>query len=84
MASDRTGRTDSKKKDDTYHAARAKAQERANATGFDVGLEWNEFWKEWREHGLPRKINRRGFELTVEVVSPENLERTQPGHGVKA
>jgi hypothetical protein len=69
------------KKNATYPAARADAQKRANATGFDHGLEWNDVFGSWNVFMLPARQNRRGFELRAEVVSPENIEKTQPGHG---
>lgn len=67
-----------------YVAARERAQKVANATGMDVGLELNRLLKIWTYRLLPRKENRYGYELRCEVVSPEDISRTQPGHGMLA
>ena len=67
--------------DKDYAAARERAQKVANATGMDVGLERNPIFGTWSHRLLPRRENRYGFELRIEVVSPENLEKTLPGHG---
>jgi hypothetical protein len=64
-----------------YHAARAEAQRKANETGFDYGLEANDLFKSYSSQMLPARQHRSGHELRVEVVSPENIGRTQPGHG---
>jgi hypothetical protein len=69
------------KKNATYAAARADAQKRANALGFDHGLEWNAVFGTWNIFMLPARQNRSGHELRAEVVMPENIEKTQPGHG---
>jgi hypothetical protein len=66
-----------------YGQARAAAQKTANELGMDVGLEHNPLFKEYRSFLLPRKENRRGFELRCEVVSPENAAKTMPGHGFR-
>ena len=67
----------------SYEAARAEAQKTANATGMDVGLELNPIFKTWSSRLLPRRENRYGHELRCEVVSPENIETTQSGHGAR-
>jgi len=67
-----------------YRAARAEAQKRANETGFDIGLERNDLFKTFSTFMLPRRENRTGHELRCEVVSCENLDRCQPGHGPMA
>lgn len=64
-----------------YIAARAKAQAAANADGFDRGLEVNEIFREYTIRMLPQRRNRFGHELRCEVVSCENIDRCQPGHG---
>jgi len=64
-----------------YLERRAEAQRRANETGFDHGLEANDLFKDFSISMLPAKKFRAGHELRVEVVSPEDLQRTQPGHG---
>jgi len=67
--------------DTKYRAARAKAQQSANETGYDYGLEANDVFREFSVFMLPQKQNRCGHELRCEVVSSERLERCQPGHG---
>lgn len=64
-----------------YHAARAEAQTKANADGFDRGLECNDLFKSWHSFMLPQRKNRYGHELRCEVVSCETFNRCQPGHG---
>jgi hypothetical protein len=64
-----------------YAAVRAAAQEQANATGFDVGLERSARTGEYTARLLPARQNRYGHELWCEVVSCEDLARCQPGHG---
>jgi hypothetical protein len=64
-----------------YIASRATAQGIANRTGFDIGIECNELFRTWNTWTLPMRKNRCGHELTCEVVSCENLDRCQPGHG---
>ena len=64
---------------DNYKQVRATAQAQANLDGFDRGVEKNAFG--YRAFMLPRKENRYGFELRCEVVSCENMERIQKGHG---
>ena len=64
-----------------YLQRRADAQARANATGFDHGLEANDVFRDFHVRMLPRRENRYGHELAVEVVHPEDLAKTQPGHG---
>lgn len=67
-----------------YTATRAHAQELANETGFDIGLECNELFRTWNTFTLPMRENRRGHELRCEVVSCEDIDRCQPGHGPRA
>lgn len=64
-----------------YCVAKASAQQQANETGFDVGLERNDIFKTFRTFLLPRRENRRGHELACEVVSCEDLAKCWPGHG---
>ncbi len=64
-----------------YTQARSEAQRLANADGFDRGLERNDLFKSFHTFMLPQKQNRSGHELRCEVVSCENLDRCQPGHG---
>lgn len=64
-----------------YLERRAEAQRRANEMGTDYGLEYNDVFKDFMISGLPAKKYRAGHELRVEVVHPENLSKTQPGHG---
>lgn len=66
---------------ETYRAARAKAQMKANELGIDHGLEWNPIFNHWHIFMLPEKQNRYGFELRCEVVSCEILSKCQRGHG---
>ena len=67
-----------------YQAAREEAQKKANDAGADFGLEANHYWKEFVSFRLPARQYRAGHELRCEVVSPENLEKTLPGHGPEA
>lgn len=64
-----------------YVTARAEAQARANATGFDHGLSLNSLFKSYEIRMLPQRQNRYGSELMCEVVMCERLEACQPGHG---
>ena len=64
-----------------YLGARALMQAAANADGFDRGIEANDVMRIWTTFMLPRRENRRGFELRCEVVSCEDLAKCQPGHG---
>lgn len=64
-----------------YHAVRAAAQSACNADGFDRGIEANDLFCNWRTFLLPQRQNRSGHELRCEVISCENLERCQKGHG---
>ena len=63
---------------DPYRAARAAAQARANALGFDHGLERDAFG--WRTFMLPARQNRYGHELRCEVVYAKG-QNVQCGHG---
>lgn len=62
-----------------YQTARAEAQAKANATGFDYGVSKNAFG--YTVFMLPQKRNRSGYELTCEVVHCEELAKCKPGHG---
>jgi len=64
---------------DDYKQVRAEAQTKANESGFDYGVAKNAFG--FSCFMLPKQENRRGRELTCEVVAPMNLAKTQPGHG---
>ncbi len=70
--------------DKQYADARAEAQAKADETGFDYGLEWNDVFGQFHIFGLPQVQNRFGHELRCEVVYPTLLERCQPGHGPMA
>lgn len=63
----------------TYEEAKKYAQERADQTGYDYGVEKS--GGAFRSFMLPQKRNRQGHELRCEVVSPMRLEKCQPGHG---
>lgn len=63
----------------TYDDARKEAQTKADATGFDYGISKNAFG--YSVFMLPRQENRRGRELTCEVVSCMDPAKVQPGHG---
>jgi len=65
----------------TYVQRRAEAQAKANETGFDYRLAFNELVKDYMISLLPMKKNRYGFELWCEVVSCEDLSKCRPGHG---
>lgn len=67
-----------------YTAKRAEAQARANELGMDHGIECRPTFKEWAHFLLPQKQYRQGHETLCEVVHPENVERTQRGHGYSA
>lgn len=64
-----------------YRETREVVQAKCNADGFDRGIEANDLFRSWHVFLLPQKQNRRGHELRCEVVSCENIERCQPGHG---
>ncbi len=68
----------------TYEEARAEAQRRANETGFDIGVELNDVFKNFSVFMLPRRENRCGHELKCEVVMAEDLTKCQDGHGPTA
>ena len=67
-----------------YTTARAEAQAKANASGFDHGLSRNDVFKSFDVFMLPRRENRYGRDLACEVVYPESLDKCQPGHGPRA
>jgi len=64
-----------------YKEACAIAQAKANATGYDHGLELNKLFKEWAVFMLPTKANRYGRDARCEVVSCERIANCKPGHG---
>jgi hypothetical protein len=70
--------------DAKYRAARAEAQLKANASGYDFGVEANDIFKNFNVMMLPSVENRSGYELRVEVVHPEDLSKTRRGHGPMA
>ena len=67
-----------------YNAARVITQAKADATGFDFGLEANDIFHEYSVRMLPMKQHRSGSELRCEVVMCSNLSTCQPGHGPMA
>lgn len=71
----------SKAPDTSYVAVRADAQRKANEMGHDFGIERNSLYGGYRSFMLPRRENRTGHELRCEVVQPESMAKTQPGHG---
>ena len=62
-----------------YQEARAKAQELADESGRDYGVEKDAFG--YHTLGLPRRENRYGHKTRCEVVHPSDLSKCQPGHG---
>ena len=66
-----------------YRTRRAEAQARANATGFDHLLTKNDLFRDYMICMVPERKNRFGRDLDGEIVSCENLERCQLGHGPK-
>lgn len=66
-------------KSEGYREAHSIAQGRADATGFDIGLEW--LGGRWNSFMLPRRESRFGRDLNCEVVSCSDLARCQHGHG---
>jgi len=64
-----------------YQGARARAQENANASGLDYGIEAFDYTEWFHVFMLPRRENRQGHELRCEFVSCETLDRCAPGHG---
>jgi hypothetical protein len=67
----------------SYEEVKKEAQARANLLGSDQGIEYNKIFKEYTTFGLPMAKHRCGHELRCEVVHPDNLEKTAPGHGYK-
>lgn len=69
-----------------YTTARQDAQAKADATGFDYGLENLRLAgrDNWHVFMLPQKKNRFGHEARCEVVSPMDLTKCKPGHGPMA
>lgn len=66
----------------TYEEVKKDAQERANATGYDIGVE--KLGGSYRSFMLPQKKNRFGHELRCEVVFCTDLSKCKPGHGPNA
>jgi len=66
---------------ETYTAAKLVAQARANETGFDHGIEWNDVFKACSVRMLPSKQHRSGSELRCEVVMCSDISKCQKGHG---
>ena len=54
-----------------YQEARRLAQEKANETNLDFGIE--KVWDGFRVFMLPNPENRFGFELRCEVVKPDTF-----------
>ena len=54
----------------SYQETRAEAEAAANRTGASYGIERNPIFGTWRFWRLPRRRNRRGHEVTCEVVDP--------------
>ena len=71
------------KEDIAYKNARTEAQAKANATGYDHGIERNKIFKSFTVFMLPKRENRVGHELRCEIVYPEDLTICKPGHGPK-
>jgi hypothetical protein len=67
--------------DRKYRAERAIAQRKANESGRDFGLEFNDLFREVISFALPQRQNRYGHELRCEVVMCEDLSKCQVGHG---
>lgn len=65
-----------------YLVVRAEAQRKADAYGFDYGIDRNAFG--FRCFMLPQRKNRYGHELNCEVVSCSDLSKCQHGHGPNA
>ncbi len=66
----------------TYQEATTVAQSRADATGFDQGIEASPYTEGgFRAFPLPRRVNRQGYELRCEVRSCSDLSRCALGHG---
>jgi hypothetical protein len=63
----------------TYSEAKAEATRRANLQGCDFGVEKDV--SGYHVLGLPMAKHRMGHELRCEVVNPDRLDKTQPGHG---
>lgn len=66
----------------TYEEIKAQARERANATGYDQGIE--KLGNEYRTWMLPGVKYRFGHELRCEVVHCDIAANVKPGHGVNA
>ena len=64
-----------------YKLARKDAQEKADLTGHDYGIELNSLFKTYSVFILPQRKNRCGHELRCEVVHPQDLSKCLPGHG---
>ncbi len=67
-----------------YHTAKVEAQAKADETGADHGLEFNDLFQEVRVWRLPARRFRTGHELRCEAVSCSHWERMLSGHGGKS
>jgi len=70
----------------TYLEAHAEAMAKADATGFDYGIERNRYYPGGFAPPflLPKACNRYGHELRCEVVYCMIESKIQPGHGPNA
>lgn len=66
---------------DTYDEAATAAQTRADAHGYDYGIERCGGQEQWKVTLLPQRKNRAGYELRVEVRYCTDLDRCKPGYG---
>lgn len=71
----------SPKGDEMYREKKARAQEDANRTGYDYGIEANDVCQIFTSFMLPRREYRFGFETRCEVVSCTDIEKCAEGHG---
>lgn len=68
---------------DDYGTAARAAQTRADAHGYDYGIERCGFKgrEQWKVTLLPQKKNRMDFELRCEVRMCSDLSKCRPGYG---
>lgn len=64
-----------------YAILKAAAQARADATGYDVGIEVFDTTKTVHMFGLPQRWNRFGRDAVCEVVVCSDMSKCMPGHG---